>query len=376
MQVLQIIPDGHVSKPLFLKNLGLAYQARYAHKYERSDLLAAGTFFNKAAQCVVGDPDTKFLAARQWARASAVQSWRRESDPGWVMRLHTRILNLISSATFSGVSTANELDNSPLCGYQRALELIPQLVWLGMTIPERYGRLEDIGDIAVEAASWAISVKDYKRALEWLEEGRSVVWNQILLLRTPLDELSAMHVSLGQRLREIALELERGASQPTIFLLSSEDHSSDLEKAAQQHRRLATEWDQLLEQARQIPGFDHFMRPRKADVLVRAARNGPIVVINVFELRCDALIILPNSYNLQCLPLSTFSLEKAINSRAQLMHLIGGREGRAGGFQRKKPLQNQHQLFKQMLATLWLDVVKPILDFLGYTVSTFCFSQT
>jgi hypothetical protein len=44
--------------------------------------------------------------------------------------------------------------------------------------------------VASEAAAAAISAKQYNTALEWLEQGHSIVWNQFLQLRTPFDALA------------------------------------------------------------------------------------------------------------------------------------------------------------------------------------------
>lgn len=82
---------------------------------------------------------------------------------------------------------------------------MPELVGLGTTIDRRYTILTGTGDIAKQAASYAISHKNYSRALEWLEQGRSVVWNQILQLRTPVDDLSKVNPALAQRLEEVGV---------------------------------------------------------------------------------------------------------------------------------------------------------------------------
>ncbi|MFD6798130.1 CHAT domain-containing protein [Streptomyces cyaneofuscatus] len=54
---------------------------------------------------------------------------------------------------------------------------------------------------------------------------------------------------------------------------------------------LAREWDELVQQARRIEGFEDFLRAPKLESLLPAARNGPLALVNVSRWRCDAIIV-------------------------------------------------------------------------------------
>ncbi|MCM3921033.1 CHAT domain-containing protein [Frankia sp. AiPs1] len=54
---------------------------------------------------------------------------------------------------------------------------------------------------------------------------------------------------------------------------------------------LAREWDDLVEQARRLPGFADFLRTPRTSTLLPAAAGGPVVYVNVSRWRCDALIV-------------------------------------------------------------------------------------
>ncbi|XVU20762.1 CHAT domain-containing protein [Actinoplanes sp. CA-054009] len=54
---------------------------------------------------------------------------------------------------------------------------------------------------------------------------------------------------------------------------------------------LAREWDGLVDQVRQLEGFEDFLRPLRFDRLREAAAAGPVVIINVSRWRCDAIIV-------------------------------------------------------------------------------------
>lgn len=250
------------------------------------------------------------------------------------------------------------------------MELVPQLIWLGATIDSRYNLLTKIGDLAMEAAAWAISIQAYDLAFEWLEEGRLIVWNQILQLQTPFDDLSAVDHDLSQRLQTTARELENAGTRYNPLSSSASDAPS-VEQEAQRHHALAAEWEMLLAQVREIPGFDQFMLPRKVNKLRSAARDGPVVVVNSHSSRCDALVILPNTERIGHVPLNESFIEKVSGARVTLVSILGlrGDSARTRHFKGLKSIPYMEDTFKSILTMLWSDVVKPVLDFLGYTVS-------
>ncbi|MFF8480420.1 CHAT domain-containing protein [Streptomyces antibioticus] len=60
---------------------------------------------------------------------------------------------------------------------------------------------------------------------------------------------------------------------------------------AERRMALAREWDELVRQARRIEGFEDFLKAPKLESLLPAARNGPLVLVNVSRWRCDAVIV-------------------------------------------------------------------------------------
>ncbi|KAG9103636.1 hypothetical protein FRC07_009955, partial [Ceratobasidium sp. 392] len=92
--------------------------------------------------------------------------------------------------------------------YRCLVSLIPQVVWLGMTIEQRYVQVTGIAYKTLEAAVVAAICETYDEALEWLEQGRSIVWSQLLQLHSPLDELQAVDNSLYEELVQTANELQ------------------------------------------------------------------------------------------------------------------------------------------------------------------------
>ncbi|KAG9075347.1 hypothetical protein FRC06_010139, partial [Ceratobasidium sp. 370] len=133
----------------------------------------------------------------------------------------------------------------------------------------------------------------------------------------------------------------------------SEESQLALESQAQHHHHMAVQWELLLAEARRLPGLHDFMLPRKVQELKRAATDGPVVIINVHSTRCDALIIFPQHEDVLHVPLDKFSMAKSVESRTQIISLIGhrGNGDKARGVKR----------------SLWLDVVGPVLNALACT---------
>ncbi|GHB91566.1 hypothetical protein GCM10010306_103420 [Streptomyces umbrinus] len=65
---------------------------------------------------------------------------------------------------------------------------------------------------------------------------------------------------------------------------------------------LAQEWDELVRQARRIDGFEDFLKAPSLESLLPAARNGPVVLVNVSRWRCDAVIVTADGVDVVPLP--------------------------------------------------------------------------
>ncbi|KAG8692305.1 hypothetical protein FRC08_009864 [Ceratobasidium sp. 394] len=328
-EAISLTPDGDVDLIERCYNLGFFSQTQFEHFGERHMIQRSIDNFDQAIRSPLGRASTKFHAAWELAK------------------------------------TLPLLDNSsPMGAYKQAMELLPQLVWLGHGVHHRYESLSSFGHIFIEAVACAIESNDLHLALEWLEQGSSVVWKQAMLLRTPFDDLHREDSALAERLEEIArnLDLVNTETAPGSEISRLE---LDIERAAQRHRRLAEEWDELLTRARLLPGFQDLLKHKKASELIRVAKNGAVVVINVHRTRCDALILAPNTSDIMHLPLRDFSHSKAALARIQLVEALHSSGIKARGVTTGRP--SSEARIESVLGLLWAAVVKPVLDRLGYT---------
>ncbi|KAH7320326.1 CHAT domain-containing protein [Rhizoctonia solani] len=320
-----------------LNSLGALYINRFLRLADLDSLKSASASWEKSSQLLSGYPIDRFQASLRWAE------------------------------------TVSPSSPDQLRAYAQAMNLIPRVVWLGVSVGRRYEDVPLLENVAIEAAAAATHAQNYHLALEWLEQGRSVVWNQILQLRTSFEMLSQVDSNLADKLLEVAKKLDTAGT--LVPSSSSSSISLDLfsqEYASAGHRRLAEQYDDLISQARLIPGFEYFLRPKKAQQLIRAAHSGPVVVLNNYSSRCDVLIILPNSEEIKHISLPDFSEEKAKTIRsnidASLWHQGVRTSPAPRGFSkgRGKKEHNAHESLERSLSTLWVSVVKPVLEFLGY----------
>lgn len=133
-----------------------------------------------------------------------------------------------------------------LSAYCQAMELVPKVIWVGSMITRLYDSIHTICTVTFEAATAAISASQYGLALEWLEAGRSIIWNQTLQLRAEFEELSTVAPILAKTLRQVAQELET-VGRGDIAAATTDLQA--LEVIAQRHHRLAEQYKQKLVEA-------------------------------------------------------------------------------------------------------------------------------
>jgi hypothetical protein len=240
--------------------------------------------------------------------------------------------------------------------------------WLGLSIASRHHTLIAARTFACDAAANAISMNHLHKALEWLEQGHSVLWGQILHLRTPLDGLRATDSKLADTLTSIARDLECGSSR--TFLPGGHNETVSPEQAVQKHRQLASEWERVVEQVRQLPDFERFLLPKEYSELRDAARNGPVVVLNASQYGCDALII-ASPLELHHVHLDKLTSEHAHSLRNLLYGALASERLRDERYGKPSLARPHHDdgdaIFRQLLRELWELVVEPVLH---------CFSKS
>ncbi|KAF8431281.1 CHAT domain-containing protein [Boletus edulis BED1] len=336
-----LTPNDHSHKPGMLNNLGNSFQARFERLGESSDLENAISLYSHSASVPIGPISVRFRASRNWVSCA-----RRMRHP------------------------------SLLHAYSIAINLFPQLAWIGLSSTHRYAELKRGADIVREAAAAALDSAFPELAVEWLEQGRSIIWGVLLQLRNSYEELSSAHPDHTRRLRELSAALDNACATREQSLFTFSESIDDamhrttwtLQQDADRRRTLAIERDKLLREIRHLLGFERFLLPKDFPQLRASAHSGPVVMLNAAETRCDALILLADVDHVIHVPLPNFNFQRSVGLQNMLGTLLG--HARATPFDDRKgrPATWSAGSWETLLATLFNGVIKPVLDALAFSV--------
>ena len=329
-EAVDLTPDGHPDKSTHLNNLGISFRTRSQRLGRLSDMEHAISLFLRAASDLWGPARDRFRASQNWITcARAIH--------------HPSLLH----------------------AYSVSINILPQLAWNGFSFSARYAELARSADVVREAAAAALESGFPETAVEWLEQGRSIVWGDLFQLRSSYEDLSFSYPNHAYRLRELsaALEYASATHEKSLSALSEPTPSAtrSLQQEADKHRALAIERDKLLQDIRKLLGFERFLLQKDFSQLRASAHSGPVVILNAAETRCDALIVLSNVDHVIQVPLPNFTFQQSIDLQNNLQHILH----RA----RKAKITLSHGVtWEPFLSSLWKSVVKPIMDALGFSV--------
>ncbi|KAJ7495562.1 TPR-like protein [Mycena latifolia] len=335
---VEATPDGHPAKPRMLNNLGSSLVCRFEHLYDPLDYQYMLAQYTRSACSPTGPADLRFYASRMWAKYA-----QQGQDP------------------------------SLLDAYSTAIIHLPELAWLGLSISDRHHHILEAGELVRDAASAAIAAKQYNTAVEWLEQGRSIIWGQVLSLRTPIDDLKRTQPNLAEELIFYSTQLTRdsirsGAAEVPDQGLTVSFDSVPQRFHARQFHVFAQKRDEVINRIRKVPGFERFLMPKPISELSLAATRGPIVLLNISQYSSDALALMPgHGDTVLHVPLPEFTLQETQTLAESLGSLVRGaaRSDRLDGC-REGTLPPDDQ-FSNILSVLWTRIVKPVLDGIAFT---------
>ncbi|MGW4466310.1 CHAT domain-containing protein [Micromonospora sp. NPDC004704] len=264
----------------------------------------------------------------------------------WRAAVGSRIgpIEVKMGAATAWAAAATEVGNAELAleAYSVAVGLLPVLAWRGLDRSVQEQRLAKTAGLGADAAAWALTAGQPRRAVELLEHGRQVLWSQAVQTRSDLSALAAAAPELAARLDETRRALDGegadwstgmpGAGDPATrfeFLTMAAGGGAGAPAVAEADRvrRLAERWERLLAEARGQPGFEEFLAAPRFDSLRRAADHGPVIMVSTSRWRSDALVVTPTE--VYPVPLPWLDHDTA-QSRAGAL-LAAQREAESGG---------------------------------------------
>ncbi|MFI5569392.1 CHAT domain-containing protein [Streptomyces sp. NPDC051740] len=364
---------GLADRTLCLANLGTALRRRHQRTGRRGDEREGETHLREAVRL---SPDGSPVRCRHLSALAELLNARHErtGDRGGAteaVALWREAALLPGAAAADRVAAATSWGGLALRlgqdrdqaveGMATAVDLLPLLAWRGLHRAQRERLLADCAGLAQDAAAAALAAGRPEEAVELLERGRSVLWSQSLDQNTELDDLRAAAPALAARLDRVRSALDAsGATQP-----ADPSRSGWLEHHEATGRRMAParEWDALIEEVRDLPGFGNFLRPPRLAEL-RAGLPGPVVLVNVSTVRCDALIVTGDAVRVVPLPgLTARDTHTRVVGLLTALHEADRATGVAGTAARMV----REQVLLDVLEWLWEVVASPVLEALRLT---------
>ncbi|KAH7121614.1 CHAT domain-containing protein [Dactylonectria macrodidyma] len=276
-------PEDSTDRGSRLQDLGAAYGGRYRMAGTRSDLDMAIKLYEDALN------------------HSHSSVWDRLADTKFLLSYYAEVV-------------AWEQAYNASC---TAMHLFQLLVPRSLENSDKQYMLSLASGIGSDAAAMALNAsKDPFEAVRLLELGRGVIAASLSQIREDVSILQQKHPELGEK-----------------FVPAQGDSSG--------RNSASTELDTLINEIRKLPGFETFLDAPTETEIRETARRGPIVVVNVSDYRCDALIIEPSEIRSLLLPRLK---AKDIRDRAQ----------------------NENLGSLETLEWLWGVLASPVLEALGF----------
>jgi hypothetical protein len=284
------------------------------------------------------------------ALADFFRSYQQPADPAEVVRLYRQVadtpavppVSLARAGLLAGTMLMLTGSADQAAGMLAdAVRLLPAVAWRGIDRQSRETQLADFSGLGSDAAASQLATGHPETAVEMVEQGRSVLWADMLRLRRGDAELWDEHPEQAARLRDLAAALDQRD------VIAAQDHG--ISRSVDRRMALATEWEQLVAQVRAGHSGD-FLQPARLADLLPAAAHGPVVIVNVSQHRCDALLV--TSDNVQAVPLPALSAQDVARNTVRYLEAQDAERDR-------------EQTLLDVLAWLWDAVAEPVLAALG-----------
>ncbi|KAF4499924.1 hypothetical protein FAGAP_3925 [Fusarium agapanthi] len=345
-KAIQIMPLDHPERADYLYILGDQLGDRYEHTGDLADLEEA----IRNAEEALGLMSQDHALRAAWLNGLATCYLNLYTTTGDEQDLESSInhyelaLYHEASATEDRITAgqailSNSSDSQQLYDTAKlAVSLIPKLVSWSLENHDRQYVLGKVVGLASDAAAAALEAgQPPMTALQLLEQGRGIIGASLQDMRSGVQDLARQHPGLAESYRTLQSELDRRAEHVK---------SADAQSQASINRRhaAAKEFTELAAEIRKLPGYQDFMLSHSEDDIYKASERGPMVVINVSRLRCDALLVSENQVSALALP--SVGLEEL-----------------------ELKIKPWTLATSQTLEWLWDTIMSPILNTLGFTES-------
>jgi len=348
----------HPDRSLYLNGLAEKLVARFGMRNEESDLTEAIRYADLAVKAT--SLEHQDLAVNLETLASSLRMRYNKhgssADRDRAIATYEQGAEIVTASAITRIncaySAAQLVQNTDINRanvlYKKAVQLLPALAPRSTSERDIQFRISRFSRITATAVSVALECGDNAGdTLELLEQGRGIVSSLQLDVKSDITTLESEHPKLAQDLLRLRLLLDRGTELP--------GHSGS-KLDYEQRRQHSKEYDELLINIRNLPGYGRFLRGPSKEEMCKLACEGYIIVFNVSNLRSDVFIV--STDGIRTIPLPKLTHAELIDQVARFLTSVSPK------------LSNYNECKLELIAILewlWDTAIGCILEELGYT---------
>ncbi|KAL8299200.1 hypothetical protein RB593_009192 [Gaeumannomyces tritici] len=348
LEAVDATPLDHPDRATWLNNLGALFGDRYSRTGAMADLEEAIRIGREAVDATPLDHPDRAVRLNnlgnhlgdRYSRTGAMADLEK-AKKSYSTALHhpTSAVSIrIAAGRHFLLSPAILKDERAYAIAKTTIDLIPLLTLRSLQNSDKRHLLSAAVGLSSDAAAIALHAnKGPAAAIELLETGRGVIAGA-LFEQSDLAALERAHPDLARSFVDLRDQLDTPPQEH--FLITPEHRIVAAETEGGRRREAGLQLAGLLDTIRSKPGFKRFLLLASEADILDAARQGPIVVLNVSSYRCDALAIEQSGIRLLELPHVS---REAINKYARELQTLA------------------------TLGWLWDAIVCPVLEALGFT---------
>jgi tetratricopeptide (TPR) repeat protein len=351
-QAITITPRNHPDLAAMLNNLAVRFSSRYERIGAMKDLEKA----IRVARHAIGvtSDDHPVLAAMlsnlgrmtsTWYNSSGAIEYLDEavqvSERAWRCKNATFFVRLRASTQAIRFLQIQQHFERAYCLAVDALELLPYIHHRSLDHREQQYVVAHFSGLVTTACSLALHTgRGPEVALYVLERGRDVVLSLLMDDRSDTSELNATHPEVCARYESLLVQVN-ASTEDVVYARTPTANTSRAEALAL--------LEECVHSIQQLPGFSQFHKGLTAEQMQTCSTNGHIVVVNITDLRSDAIAVTAGGFRV--LPLSGLTADRAKDwirrDPTTSSQSDRGRKNRA---------------YLQFLSWLWRDCVRPVMD--------------
>ncbi|KAJ8133612.1 hypothetical protein O1611_g30 [Lasiodiplodia mahajangana] len=299
-EAVKAMPENHPERARLQAVQGFLHQYRFMKFHEFKDIELAIERFEEAVEAT--PKESREIASRRNCLANCFTTKSKftndRNDAERCVSEFIKTLGLptaaprdrMTAAVLAVEELARNQEWAKICDVAEiAVKVLPTVALRQLRQDDQQRIVTEFSSFATIATAAALETKkNAYYAVQLLEVGRSIMAGLRFEIRTDLTNLKNQHKEMAEKFERLRDILDSPTSSE--FLDSRTGGSFLSAPTTTQRHNASFEFDKIINQIRDLPGFKGFLQPTQADKLMAAASMGPIVLINVASHRCDALL--------------------------------------------------------------------------------------